>query len=60
MKTLSCKDLGKDDNFTARGFTSTEVIDEMVEHHKEAHPEDADKTEDQLRAELRGKVQDEE
>jgi predicted small metal-binding protein len=60
MKALSCRDLGKSDSFVARGMTETEVLDEMVEHHREAHPEDRGKTDEQLRDEFRGKIHEEE
>lgn len=58
MKTLSCKDMGHDDDYQARGFTTTEVIDDMIEHHHKAHS-DSGKSDDELRNEMRGKIRDE-
>lgn len=37
MKTLSCKDLGMKDEFTATGETDAEVKKKMLEHAKVAH-----------------------
>lgn len=37
MKTLSCKDMGMDDGFVAKGETEDEVMMKMDEHAKEMH-----------------------
>jgi len=40
MKTLSCKDLGTMEcDFVAKGETEDEVVNSMMEHAKEMHPE---------------------
>ncbi|HBB37473.1 MAG: hypothetical protein UX02_C0001G0375 [Candidatus Moranbacteria bacterium GW2011_GWC1_45_18] len=39
MKTLSCKDLGMDDGFVAKGVSEDEVMDKMMMHVKEMHPD---------------------
>lgn len=37
MKTLSCKDMGMDDGFVAKGETEEEVMMKMEQHAKEMH-----------------------
>ncbi len=37
MKTLSCKDMGMADDFTAKGETEDEVMIKMEQHAKEMH-----------------------
>ena len=37
MKTLSCKDMGMDDGFVAKGETEEEVMMKMQQHAKEMH-----------------------
>jgi predicted small metal-binding protein len=37
MKMLSCKDMGMDDDFVARGETEQEVMDKMMKHAREMH-----------------------
>lgn len=39
MKMLSCKDMGMDDDFVAKGMTEGEVMTKIMEHAKEAHSE---------------------
>lgn len=39
MKMLSCKDMGIDDGFVAKGATEEEVMEKMTTHVKEMHPE---------------------
>lgn len=60
MKILSCKDMGIDDGFSAKGETEAEVIDIMIEHVKTDHPEKLEEmSEKELRKMLREKVKDE-
>ena len=37
MKTLSCRDMGMDDGFVAKGETEEEVMMKMEQHAKETH-----------------------
>jgi len=37
MKTLSCQDMGMNDDFVAKGATEDEVMDKMMMHAKEMH-----------------------
>jgi len=37
MKTLSCKDMGMNDGFVAKGNTEEEVMMNMEKHVKEMH-----------------------
>ncbi|OGI25789.1 MAG: hypothetical protein A3J76_01030 [Candidatus Moranbacteria bacterium RBG_13_45_13] len=39
MKMLSCKDMGGNDDFVAKGATEEEVMEKMQQHIKEMHPE---------------------
>ena len=40
MKTLSCKDMGmENDDFVAKGATEEELMEKMKAHIKETHPE---------------------
>lgn len=39
MKTLSCKDMGASDDFVAKGDTEEVVMEKMMTHAKEMHPE---------------------
>jgi predicted small metal-binding protein len=39
MKTLACKDMGMTDEFVAKGATEEEIMEKMMEHAKEMHPE---------------------
>ena len=55
MKTLTCKDLGNATcGFEARGETSGEVVDNMMEHAKVAHPDDLSKMPE---ADMRAKME---
>lgn len=38
MKTLSCRDMGSNCPFIAKGETVDEVIRKMADHHKTEHP----------------------
>lgn len=49
MKTLNCRELGADCDYTAHGDTSEEVKKNMLEHAQATHPEaGADKTPEEL------------
>lgn len=37
MKSLSCRDMGMDCDFVASGATEDEVMQQAVEHGKQAH-----------------------
>lgn len=39
MKMLSCRDMGGNDDFVAKGNTEEEVMEKMQEHAKMMHPE---------------------
>ncbi len=39
MKTISCKDMGVDCGFVAKGETAEEVISKLNDHATKAHPE---------------------
>jgi len=39
MKMLSCKDMGGSDDFMVKGATEEEVMEKMMAHVKEMHPE---------------------
>jgi predicted small metal-binding protein len=39
MKMLACKDMGGGDGFVAKGDTEEAVMDKMMVHVKEMHPE---------------------
>ena len=39
MKTLSCKDMGVDCSFVAKGDTDEEVVKKLNDHAMKAHPE---------------------
>jgi predicted small metal-binding protein len=39
MKILACKNMGGSDNYFAKGNSDDEVINKMLNHMREAHPE---------------------
>ena len=42
MFSVSCKDLGKDDGFTAEGKTKEEVKSSLMAHAMESHKQEMD------------------
>ena len=60
MKTLTCKDLGNETcNFEARGETNEEVVDNMMEHAKVAHPADLNKmSESDMREKMEASIKE--
>jgi predicted small metal-binding protein len=63
MKTLSCRDMGMGDGFMAKGETEQEVMDKMMEHVKEMHPDMMEGKSDEdivkLKEDMRMKMKDE-
>lgn len=60
MKTLSCRDMGEDDDFVARGMTEDEVLNKMIEHHRKMHSEKMSGMSDdemmKMKGMMRGKI----
>ncbi|MFA6285582.1 MAG: DUF1059 domain-containing protein [Parcubacteria group bacterium] len=63
MKMLSCKDMGMDDGFVAKGETEEEVMMKMDQHAKEMHADMmAGKSEEemmQMKEMMKMKIKDE-
>jgi predicted small metal-binding protein len=59
MKMLSCKNMGADDGFVAKGSTDEEVMGKMMKHAREKH---ADKmsgmSDEEMREMMKGKIKD--
>lgn len=62
MKMLSCKDMGMDDNFVAKGETEDEVMMKMEKHAKEAHADMmsgmSDEEMKKMKGDMRMKIKD--
>ncbi|MFA5925821.1 MAG: DUF1059 domain-containing protein [Parcubacteria group bacterium] len=60
MKTLSCKDMGMNDDFVARGANEEEVMGKMMAHAKEMHRDVMEgKSEDDMKEMMKMKMKDE-
>lgn len=59
MKTLSCKDVGVECNFVAKGKTEEEVLNKLSEHGKKVHGmKDADFSQEKVKK-LKGLIHEE-
>lgn len=59
MRMLECSSLGIDDGFVVKGDTEEEVMNQMIEHIKIAHPEKmADMATPEMMAMVRSNIHD--
>jgi predicted small metal-binding protein len=58
MKMLSCKAMGGDDDFFAKGSTEEEVMSKMTNHVKEMHPEMMEGISDEKMQEMKKKMKE--
>lgn len=53
MKTLSCRDLGIECNFTATGKTEEETVRKLKEHISQTHPDQSLPNDSVLRSKIK-------